>query len=177
MKTAKVRTQPEDNFREMAIAALESSEDNNQAIDKMVRKIMSDKALLDRNFQAILHRFADYHVRLVGADRRKERPNLMQGTVVAIDGSQFNEAVLANFDRYMSRPVWGGKTIANCTISDLRTSADRYDKQAASMTREARWELAVAAALEKNAVGTEATVRESLPESTLAKLWEEINGD
>jgi len=138
------------NFAELAQEAVDSTDGTAEAATKwMVEHLLENWPIVESNRLTILRIFSMQHVTTRLSARRRERAGSMQN-VVPIDGAAFREAVRSNHTRYMSRPIWGGKPIADCTAEEIYASADQYDKQAQTMTREAAWQAAVAKALEKN---------------------------
>lgn len=175
MKTAVAQTaDSEVNIRELVALALEKTDGTvDEATNWLVDHVRTDAQLYAALAEQALHVFAREHVGKYLSDRRRELPATMPAKVVPIDGSVFRNAVN---DRYMSRPIWGGKAIGDCTAAEISASAERFDSQARTMTREAAWQAAVAKAVEANGP-SEQRVRDCLSEATLSKLWEEADGD
>lgn len=94
--------------------------------------------------------------------------------VIPMPANTVAAAIADNYSRMMDFPLWGSsKRIGDATVAEIRASAEGFGKQGRTLLRKERWQLAVADAAEKNSDNPEAPIRESLPERTLARLWEE----
>lgn len=160
-------------FAAMARASLEAVDGMSEAaIDHLANVALRDREFIEANLSAIVRTWAAANV--AHALNRFRRVSV--APPAAVDGSIFNAAVQANYKRFMERPLWGGKPIGNATAAEILASADSYQRQAHTMTKEAEWQSAVAAALGKNG-NAEDRVCDCLTEATLAKLWEEKSGN
>lgn len=91
--------------------------------------------------------------------------------------SQLTAAIADNYSRMMDAPLWGGKRIGDATPYEIRESAEQFARNGKSLARKAYWQIAVAEHAEKNGIGPDERVRDSLSEATLARLWEEANAE
>lgn len=164
-----------DEIAELVAAALDDSDGNIiEAADALADKLIQTPALVKEHLRDWARSWAYHRITDILAIRRKSIVRGLAGpTPAAGFQNALGAAVQSEFDRLMDMPLFGGKRLGDATAAEVRESAERYDTKAKDMARKARWQIAVAEAVESGSNGEDATVRGTLAEATLIRLWEE----
>jgi hypothetical protein len=159
----------------MCVMAHNETKDPKLAKENVINFLMERRDVLERFIRDILVHEVAGGMSRVSNDINKNAVrgfNAPSPVLVAQDGSLLRKVMETEAARFMDTMLISGVRLGDASADQCREASDRMLTESQRSLVRSKWLGAIADAVEKNGG---LTVKDALPESSLARMWEEAN--